>query len=243
MSVEVERKFVCDPEIHTKLKDIGAICIGQRRFQDQYFDSPDFDLTLKDFWLRCREGCWELKCPVVPKTQKHSSQAEGLCSRYREITTVPEIQAEIAKAMAGRLCHPIGSCKDDDGDDNKATETSDVGSAAVLCDDSMADWLRERNLTCFAKYTTERCSFSLAEDGVEGVVRVDLDQADFGYCVGEIEVLVADGGDIQAAQQRIERTADKLGLSSGQRVEGKMDVYLQRNNPDHYAKLLAAHIL
>lgn len=242
---------------------------------------------------------------MVPKTQKHSSQAEGLCSRYREITTVPEIQAEIAKAMAGRLCHPIGSCKDDDGDDNKATETSDVGSAAVLCDDSMADWLRERNLTCFAKYTTERCSFSLAEDGVEGVVRVDLDQADFGYCVGEIEVLVADGGDIQAAQQRIERTADKLGrlrmlpvtmnhsvthclsvhyyitsvfyilnaqyyythfyslcvhgshiylvyesyccvsvgLSSGQRVEGKMDVYLQRNNPDHYAKLLAAHIL
>ncbi|KAL2085493.1 hypothetical protein ACEWY4_018813 [Coilia grayii] len=234
MNVEVERKFVCDPDIHTKLKDIGAICIGQKRFQDQYFDSPDFDLTLKDFWLRCREGCWELKCPVPKMTYniQKDSQAEGLCSRYKEITSLPEIKAELTKVLAEGLAHRIGNC-------NENTE-SDVGAA--VCD-TMDNWLRERNLTCFAKYTTERCSFSLAEEGVEGVVHVDLDQADFGYCVGEIEILVPDGGDIQAALHRIERTADKLGLCGGQRVQGKMDVYLQRHNPDHYSKLLAAHIL
>lgn len=33
------------------------------------------------------------------------------------------------------------------------------------------------------------------------------------------------------------------GLGGDQRVQGKMDVYLQRYSPDHYAKLLAAHIL
>ncbi|XP_042561039.1 thiamine-triphosphatase [Clupea harengus] len=224
MNVEVERKFVCDPDIQKKLKDIGAVCIGQRRFQDQYFDSPDFDLTLKDFWLRCREGCWELKCPVPKKTAaiQKDSQAEGLCSRYREITSLPEIKAELTRVMA----------------DEKRERDRGVAEC-----DTLDDWLKEMSLGCFAKYTTERCSFSLEEEGEEGAVGVDLDQADFGYCVGEIEILVPDGGDIQAALRRIEKTADKLGLCGDKRVQGKMDVYLQRHSPDHYTKLLAAHIL
>ncbi|XP_062376644.1 thiamine-triphosphatase isoform X2 [Sardina pilchardus] len=211
MNVEVERKFVCDPDIQKKLKDIG-----------------DFDLTLKDFWLRSREGCWELKCPVPKKTTniQKDSKAEGLCSRYREITSLPEIKAELTKVMTERLA-------------NDNTE-SDAGMGAC---DPWEDWLKGMSLTCFAKYTTERCSFSLEEEGEEGAVRVDLDQADFGYCVGEIEILVPDGVDTQAALQRIERTADKLGLCGDQRVQGKMDVYLQRYSPDHYTKLLAAHIL
>lgn len=230
MTVEVERKFVCDPDIQERLKDIGAVCIGQRQFQDQYFDSPDFDLTLKDFWLRCREGCWELKCPVSKNTTdiQKDSQAEELCSRYREITSVPEIKVELAKVMTERLAEASGNTE------------SDTRMAAC---DALEDWLNGMNLGCFAKYTTERCSFSLEEEGQEGAVRVDLDQADFGYCVGEIEILVPDGGDIQAALRRIERTADKLGLCGDQRVQGKMDVYLQRYSPDHYTKLLAAHIL
>jgi len=45
----------------------------------------------------------------------------------------------------------------------------------------------------------------------DGAVRVDLDQADFGYCVGEIEVLMPEGGDMNAALQRITSTAAELG--------------------------------
>lgn len=33
------------------------------------------------------------------------------------------------------------------------------------------------------------------------------------------------------------------GLSCEKKVKGKMDVYLQRYRPEHYAKLLSAHIL
>lgn len=180
---------------------LTAVCIGQRQFQDQYFDSPDFDLTLKDFWLRCREGCWELKCPVPKNTAgiQKDSQAEGLCSRYREITNVPEIKAELSEVMKERLAQTSGKIESD---------------ARMAACDALEDWLNGMRLGCFAKYTTERCSFSLEEEGQEGAVRVDLDQADFGYCVGEIEILVPDGGDIQTALQRIERTADKLGEES-----------------------------
>lgn len=33
------------------------------------------------------------------------------------------------------------------------------------------------------------------------------------------------------------------GLTANQRVRGKMDVFLERNLPEHYAKLLSVHVL
>ncbi|XP_073687287.1 thiamine-triphosphatase isoform X3 [Garra rufa] len=201
MTVEVERKFVCDAEVMGKLQDIGAKCIGQRQFRDQYFDSPDFILTLKDFWLRCREGLWELKCPAVSGTTP-DNDTETLCTRYREITSFPLIQSEVGRIIK-----------------EHTAEGSESNSSQK----------------------TERCSYMLERE--TGAVRVDLDQADFGYCVGEIEVLVPEGGDMNAALQRITSIAEELGLSCEKKVKGKMDVYLQRYRPEHYAKLLSAHIL
>ncbi|XP_073687286.1 thiamine-triphosphatase isoform X2 [Garra rufa] len=203
MTVEVERKFVCDAEVMGKLQDIGAKCIGQRQFRDQYFDSPDFILTLKDFWLRCREGLWELKCPAVSGTTP-DNDTETLCTRYREITSFPLIQSEVGRIIK-----------------EHTAEGSESNSSQ--------------------KFKTERCSYMLERE--TGAVRVDLDQADFGYCVGEIEVLVPEGGDMNAALQRITSIAEELGLSCEKKVKGKMDVYLQRYRPEHYAKLLSAHIL
>ncbi|XP_064797626.1 thiamine-triphosphatase isoform X2 [Oncorhynchus masou masou] len=196
MSVEVERKFVCDADIQKQLEEIGAVCIGQKQFQDKYFDTPDFLLTLRDVWLRCRQGCWELKCTTVTKAEDivGEPQKAELCSRYQEITNLSQIQLKVREFM---------------------TE----------------------------EFTTQRCSFTFGGEGDESGVRVDLDQADFGYCVGEIEVLVPQGEDIQSALRKIEKTAQRLGLSGDQRVQGKMDVYLQRYCPEHYAKLLSAYIL
>ncbi|XP_068438143.1 thiamine-triphosphatase isoform X2 [Clinocottus analis] len=177
MSVEVERKFVFNADTLKTLEEIG-VCVGQRQFRDQYFDTPKFDLTLRDMWLRKRKGCWELKCPTTAngteESSEEQSEAAALCSRYKEITDLPEIQRRVKE-----------------------------------------------------------------EKGVQ----IDLDQADFGYHVGEIEVLVPEGGDVQSALKKIERTAGKLGLTGDQRVDGKMHVYLQRNHPEHYAKLLSIHVL
>lgn len=165
----------------------SAVCLAQREFKDQYFDSPHFELTLRDVWLRKRKGCWELKCPMsADKTEETSRDqtkvaAAALCTRYREITDLPEIQQRVRE----ELCR--------DGERSSSVEDK--------------SWLDEMNLRCFAEFTTVRRSFTLEEDGVQ----VDLDQADFGYSVGEIEILVPEGGDVQSAMEKICRTAQKLG--------------------------------
>ncbi|XP_053268873.1 thiamine-triphosphatase [Pleuronectes platessa] len=216
MSLEVERKFICDADTLKTLEELGAVCVGQQQFQDQYFDNPQFDLTLRDMWLRKRKGCWELKCPAE-ETNGEQSRAAALCTRYKEITTLHEIQLRVAEVIPD-VC-----------------EDRDAEKASSHQDDS---WLSRRNLACFADFTTARQSFKL-EEGVQ----IDLDQADFGYHVGELEVVVPEGGDVQAALEKIERTAQKLGLTGDRRVEAKMSIFLKRYHPEHYAKLLNAHIL
>ncbi|XP_038131527.1 thiamine-triphosphatase [Cyprinodon tularosa] len=211
MSVEVEQKFIFDSDTLKTVEDIG-VCIGQKQFHDQYFDTPDFKLTLRDTWLRRRKQSWELKCP----TAAVSRTEESLCTQYKEITNLSEIYQRVKELI------------------NNAPETDETPSDE---DDS---WLSELHLVCFAEFTTTRRSFTLK--GVEGV-QIDLDQADFGYHVGEIEVLVPEGGDMLSAQEKIRQTAQRLGLHGERRVEGKMTVYLKRYRPEQYAKLLSAHIL
>ncbi|XP_030612483.1 thiamine-triphosphatase [Archocentrus centrarchus] len=223
MSVEVERKFLCNADTVQRLEEIGAVCVGQRQIHDQYFDTPEFHLTLRDMWLRKRKGCWELKCPTAAASETEAlggkqSEAAALCTRYREITSLPEIHLRVTEAIKD-------TCED---------RVSEAGFSQE--DES---WLSKLNLVCFAEFTTVRRSFTLKEEGVQ----IDLDQADFGYHVGELEVLIPEGGDLQAALEKIRKTAEKLGLTGDQRVKGKMDVFLKRNRPEHYAKLLSEHIL
>ncbi|KAM6900797.1 thiamine-triphosphatase [Xenentodon cancila] len=223
MSVEVERKFLCNAGTMKTLEEFG-VCVGQQQFHDQYFDTEKFELTLRDMWLRKRKGCWELKCPTSTvieseETTGEQSRAAALCSHYKEITSFPEIHQRV-KEVIKDVC------------EDRETEL-----APSQEDES---WLSKLNLVCFAAFTTVRRSFTLEEE--EGV-RIDLDQADFGYHVGEIEVLIPEGGDLQSAQEKIRNTAQKLGLSEDKRVEGKMNVYLRRYHPEHYAKLLSVHIL
>lgn len=127
--------------------------------------------------------------------------AAALCTRYREITDLPEIQQKVREELYWN------------GERSSSAE-----------DES---WLNEMNLRCFAEFTTVRRSFTLEEDGVQ----VDLDQADFGYSVGEIEVLVPEGGDVQSAMEKICRTAQKLGELSVVEYSNpfKHTFYLNRN--------------
>ncbi|XP_017308786.1 thiamine-triphosphatase [Ictalurus punctatus] len=227
MSVEVERKFVCDSQVLEKLKDIGAVCLGQNEFKDQYFDSADFTLTLKDFWLRKREGSWELKRPAASHLNAEK-RAQDVCTKYREITEVLQIRAELIAVM--------GISTERTSDSLQTEQSKDVHA-------EFEKWLQDLKLECFAEFTTVRCSYALGYEGDDRKVRVDLDQADFGYCVGEIEVLVSEGDEMTSAMQYIEKTAQKLGLSSQKKTQGKMHVYLQRFRPDHYAELLKAHVM
>ena len=193
------------------------MCIGERQFHDQYFDTTDFHLTLKDTWLRQRRGCWELKCPTATVSKAENSGIENpnkpaaLCSRYLEITSLPEIQQRVKDVLNGKMsCQlPEDATEEEIHSaeekllvaDQDRPKTAEKGSS-----EGDESWLSKLNLVCFAEFTTVRCSFTLGEE-----VRIDLDKADFGYCVGEIEVIVPEGEDMQPAMEKIEKTAQKLG--------------------------------
>ncbi|MBN3304458.1 THTPA triphosphatase, partial [Amia calva] len=261
MNVEVERKFLCSPDIQTKLSDLGAVSVGEMLFSDQYFDSPDWRLTLGNMWLRRRRDCWELKCSDAGSEGGERKGGGGgggggdregdrQCTCYREITELHEIMARVREQLSGR-----------EGAGGKAGETQEARVAKGIKESKVygemegetgaeeegenegsgVAWVRALGLQPFAEFITQRHSYRL--EGPGGVARVDLDSADFGYCVGEIEVMTSNPGNIDVALNTINTIALLLGLSTGKKVPGKMEVYLQRFHPEHYQRLLAKHIL
>ena len=94
--IEVERKFLLpgDPEnleaLRGRIIAKGGTLLQKVSFEDSYFDSPSYSLTLADHWLRQRDGAWELKVP---------GQHVGGTAVYTELET----EAEIAAALARQL--------------------------------------------------------------------------------------------------------------------------------------------
>lgn len=165
---------------------LSAVCVDQRQFHDQYFDTPEFNLTLRDMWLRKRKGCWELKCPTADGAGEERRADAALCTHYKEISSLSEIYQRVKEVV-------------------KVARQD--GEAETTPSQEDPSWLSRLNLACFAEFTTTRRSFALGEDGV----KIDLDQADFGHHVGEIEVLIPEGGDVQLAQEKIRNAAKKIG--------------------------------
>jgi hypothetical protein len=69
--IEVERKFQApDSGLTLAVLAAGGSLLGEKRFSDAYWDTPECELTRSDTWLRVRrmeadeEGQWELKLPV-----------------------------------------------------------------------------------------------------------------------------------------------------------------------------------
>jgi hypothetical protein len=78
--IEVERKFQA-PEggVTPAVLAAGGALLGEKRFSDAYWDTPECDLTRTDTWLRVRrmeaddQGQWELKLPVSLPTHAVAS--------------------------------------------------------------------------------------------------------------------------------------------------------------------------
>jgi adenylate cyclase class IV len=83
--IEIEKNF--DLRHGDKEKIISeAKFLGSREIKDVYYDSSDFVLTCRDYWLRERNGKWELKVPIVDvKTDDYA------IDRYTELESDEEI--------------------------------------------------------------------------------------------------------------------------------------------------------
>jgi len=81
--IEIEKKYSIDRE---KIRELiqKAKFISKQELVDIYYDSDDFKLTTKDWWLRNRNGKFELK--MVNLGKKNSA-----VDRYKEINDEREI--------------------------------------------------------------------------------------------------------------------------------------------------------
>ena len=76
---------------------------------------------------------------------------------------------------------------------------------SIKSNTSLSDLIDSQTIKPFASYTTKRKNYNF--DGVEIV----LDQTDFGFNVGEVEVMAKSEAEIQEALQKVDDIVQQLG--------------------------------
>lgn len=92
---EIEKKFILTPEAEKKLLE-KAEFLGEKIFEDVYYDTDDYFLTKADKWLRCREGKFEMKIPLPGNNKVRGNQ-------YEELVTKQEIKNQLNITDSGDL--------------------------------------------------------------------------------------------------------------------------------------------
>jgi predicted adenylyl cyclase CyaB len=133
------------------------------------------------------------------------------------------------------LKYPVGTGDGSHGVTVYDEIEDDAAIAAKLgmpTDKPLQDVLISLGYAPFATITTTRAKYE--KDGFH----IDVDEADFGYGILEIELMVSDKDEVESAERRILAFAVTNGVSvSDDRVRGKVLEYIKRNNPQQ------AHIL
>ena len=188
--IEVEKKFTVNDTVLGNLKSLGASLRKESTFTDIYYDNPLYVLTSNNFWLRQREGLWQLKSPVGGR----SANETLVNSSYKE----SELEMDILNLLMPILCNT---------DDDKIYFTNQlnlIDDADKRCS-TLVEVLRHLNCKPFCKITTRRQTFALGE------FNIDLDLTDTGYQVGEIELLSDGEENILSMAKRIDGLSDQLG--------------------------------
>ncbi len=187
--IEVEKKFILNAAERAALID-GATPLGMKTFTDVYYDNADYDLTKKDWWLRSRDGRFELKIPA----DKVNRDVET--NQYEELEQELDIKKRLNIAGGGAL----------------------------------QNILPAHGYHPFVTMTTTREKFRR-----ESFI-IDFDTVDFGFAIAEIEMMVSDKSEIEAAKKKVFSFAEGHGLVV-KPVRGKVLEYLHRNSPEHLKAL------
>ena len=205
-AIEVEMKFTIPAGLEDNIRTHGGSLLHQKTFKDVYYDTHCSHLYLNDFWMRRRDETWELKCPPrgVHQPVKGSTQ-------YAEF----EVESEILHELQHILPRDLDLMKsmnelDLFNDDSKLAQ-----NWASIEEVNDTKWknltvgkLVEKYLVEIASFVTERKTYRLDD------CLVVLDQADFGYKLGEIEKVVYSQEEVPEARRGIDQLAEKLGTES-----------------------------
>lgn len=181
--IEVERKFTIDDNTEARLRALGAQLRVEKVFHDVYYDNDNYTLILGDCWLRRRNDVWEARVPAR-STMTSSPLTPTTTTTYSPHTQYRELSSE--KAISAWLVECLGL-------------------DAWLKGDPMELVVQAAGLGEFAHVITTRRSYTLPS------CTVDLDFTDYGFRVGEIEVMAASPEDVPRALKTISGVAEQLG--------------------------------
>ena len=257
LELEVEQKFSLDSpsaidSIETRLSSLGfkkCATGAQRRFTDCYFDlpSPHWTLTMHDCWLRYRDdfseaynvgGKWQLKIGRMLKEQYGGNRA----------TVYEEIEGDEAVVAALSIIDKASTVSISDSSDGPQPPSGTIslaGKEGILDGQeipTIPGFGDSYNLIPFARFMTTRTGWTYPDDGgpessMYAGITVDIDSADFGFAVGEVEVVVEREEDVPRAKEKVSFLLQKLDVeNSGSHVAppGKLETYMKNKRRHHY---------
>lgn len=115
-------------------------------------------------------------------------------------------------------------------DEDKIKEALGINSP-----ENLDSCLEELGYKPFCSITSNRSKYKRGDFGI------DIDKMDFGYTVGEIELMVKSEADMKQALEMILNFAKENGISI-KPVLGKVAEYLRRKSTGHYQELVEAGV-
>jgi hypothetical protein len=200
---------------------------------DCYFDTVDYSLAKKDYWLRTRDGQIELKMPL--QRDSKPGNAIATTTMYKELTLRDDINLEI------QVCGVHG-----EGGDN--VEASLETLAEFRTHRKKYKWYVASLILTPSSTPLTRNEYC---DG-SGIFNIDIDTASgvssetagFDYHLCEIERMVTTTADVDAAEADIAAFADSLGLTADtSAVPGKIEVYLHQYKQKAHSALVDAGVM
>ena len=218
-NVEIEVKFAFDKAKEEKIKSMCSF-MGEKKMRDVYYDHPTkYFLSKKDIWLRERNEEWECKVDfhfyqsLLQETDA-SLHKTGEASGYDNYKELGGEEEINFFLSKWRLVERGGS---------------------------LEETLKRNFIKPFCCIESVRSKYLYR--GEEGSITIDLDSTDFGYNIGEIEVMVEKESEIELAEKKIGRFSRLASIDLKSGVNGKVLEYIRKYNPPHFEALRECGLL
>lgn len=185
--LELERKFWYDFDIQERLEKLGAVKLQSLHIQDTYYDNESKNmLFLNDYWLRERKSNQQTHWQLKYPAKLNKNDQDT--QSFEKYYEIDDLLEIIS--LINNLTHQDTESKENIQDIN--------------------DFIMNLQIKPILVIDSERISFQIED------IKVDLDQTDFGYKVGEIEYLFKGNNNkvtVEEAMKKINLLASQLGTA------------------------------